>query len=95
LIRQFEDQLVRLAMGKAPNVHFNPGVTTGKLSTVKVEAARDAWVRHMVRSLPGVDIIGKTGYTFTANPDEPQEKEEEVNLHDSCALRALAHAHND
>jgi hypothetical protein len=77
LIREFEDQLTRLAMGKAPNAHFQPGVATGKMTEEKVLATRNAWARYLLRSFPGIDILGKCGYVLDDDQD-PDEKDNEV-----------------
>ncbi len=60
----FEDQLIRLALGKEANVHFSPGAATGKFIEEKAQKTKDAWVRHLVKALPGIDVLGKSGYTF-------------------------------
>lgn len=77
LIREFEDQLTRLSMGKAPNVHFQPTVATGKMTEEKVLATKSAWARYLVRSFPGIDILGKCGYVLD-DDQGPEEKENEA-----------------
>ena len=78
-MHHFEDQLIRLALGKTPNEVFNPGVHTGKLAEEKILTTRDAWVKFLSRTFPGVDVVDKTGYKFSAadsaatKPDDPEE----------------------
>ncbi len=75
-IRAFEDQLLRMAMGKAANVIFQPGVHTGKLTEDKVKTITDAWVRYVCRSLPGIDVAGQCRYIFTDGGDQAPKADE-------------------
>ena len=60
--RHFEDQLIRLAMGKPPNGHFIPGVDTGKLDADTIDDIMDKWILSVCRALSGIDILGLSGY---------------------------------
>jgi hypothetical protein len=75
-IRIFEDQVLRMAMGKAANQSFSPGVHSGKLNDEKVRTITDSWVRFICRSLPGVDVVEKSAYVFADGGDAAPKADE-------------------
>jgi hypothetical protein len=85
LLRAFEDQLIRLTMGKTQNASFVPGVHTGKFTEEKCAIVKDAWVRWVIRSLPAVDVLSKVDYVLVDKGDGPGggaiDKDEAPNVH--------------
>ena len=67
-----------MAMGKAANQSFSPGVHSRKLTADKARAITDSWVRFVCRSLPAVDVVEKTGYVFVEGGDAPKAMQDEV-----------------
>ncbi len=88
-IQQFEDQLIRMALGKAANGHFSPNVHTGKLSSDKVVAIKDAWVKSMSRALSGVNIVDAAKYTFKEEPGDDKKEDEAPILNMFCTTRRV------
>ncbi len=68
-MRTFEDQLLRMAMGKAANQSSQPGVHTGKLTAEKAQTITESWVRYVSRTLPGVDVVRKANFVFVEGGD--------------------------
>jgi hypothetical protein len=62
LIRQFEVQSIRLALGKPASKAFVPGVSTGRLDVEKLSTVKDNWVKHISTTLKDVDVCMLTGY---------------------------------
>lgn len=77
-VRTFEDQLLRMAMGKAANQIFQPGVHSGKLTAEKVQTITESWVRYVSRSLPGVDVVQKANFVFVEGGGASSVKPEEA-----------------
>lgn len=73
-IHDHQVQLMRITLGKAPLPVFNPTVHTGKLTTEKLIALRDSWVRHVMKVCP--EIVALTGYSFVKNEEDHGDAEE-------------------
>ncbi len=63
-IHDFEIQLVRLCLGKAPLSKFDPVIHTGKMNAEKVVACRHAWVRYATKN--DRRIVEASNYKFAA-----------------------------
>jgi hypothetical protein len=75
-IRDFENQLVRLTLGKPPRKVFEPKVVTGRMTKEKIITCRDSWVKYVSKQLELNTLAADVSYTFAVgDADEPEADE--------------------